>query len=270
VFKSSFCTVTQNFNFMKSRGSSLSDGLIISITISNTSTRDYLAGLRVILDTHLGENSSSHFSTNIRQRISNETMLDSRSADEWLVSASTSGGIGTLLPLPASGLLKADRIVLANWSRLNSSAWNYEYSQSRNFTLQPYSINDSAVSLEWDAAVLPSAKSIQYSFVIAGFSGEGGRPAMEASSGAKSGPIYTPSDASQASADASSAEQISVKTEEDATRERQARLRTDFMAVKEILERIDAIIASGAEASQADIEEMRAAIEDLKSRRNSY
>jgi hypothetical protein len=272
VFKSAACTVTENFSFMKSKGASLSDGIRITVTVDNSTERDLSVGARIIIDSYLGESITSHFSTNLRPRISTETRMDIRTRDEWIYSApSGSGKVGLLLPLPSSGLTQADAVTVANWSRLNSSPWDFEFSASRNFTLQPYSINDSAISLDWNPAMLQAAKSKSFSFIIAG-SLDSGALAFSSKAGA-SGPAFASSAEnvpSTGEAAPASGGTLTVKTDADAKKERYAKAQTDFMVLNDLIERIDALLASGVSPTDSDLAELRAALKELEANKSRY
>jgi hypothetical protein len=262
IFKSSFCTLTQNFSFVKSAGASLSDGVAVTITFENASEKDEYAGLRLILDTYLGEGGTSHFSSNLRQRVTGETRLDARSKDEWIASVEE-GKTGLAVPLSTADAVRPDAIVLANWSRLDSAAWDFEYNQTRNFTLQPYSINDSAIAMDWDATVIQRAKSRSVAFILSGF--KGGVPgayekgalqaaASDSSASAASGkPFVAPSGSAQATGQGTLAS-----------------VQTDYMVVDDLLKRLNAALQPDASLSTADIDAMRKVLEELKAKKAQY
>ena len=64
----------------------------------------------------------------------------------------------------------ADRIVFANWKRLSDASWSYETSASRDFSLQPYSVNDSAVSQYYDPRLLAPGAQATVTIVLGKFS----------------------------------------------------------------------------------------------------
>jgi len=263
VFKSPACTVTENFTFMKSKGSEVSDGVRVSVTVENSSDRDLSVGARAIVDSHLGESLGGHFSTNLRPRIAAETRIDASTKDEWLLSAPAGEGKpGLLVPMPASGLTRADSVILANWSRRNSSAWDFELSPSRNFTLQPYSINDSAIALEWRVEKLRPATARSFSYIVAGSTDSG---ALAFSS--KPGSIAPAYDAADGSAPRNGSAANAVETSAPlAVRddEKTARAKSDYASLAALLKRIDALISSGQAPTASELAELRSRLKELQ------
>lgn len=154
-YRSSFCVVMQTFTFISSQGSPMSDGVAIDFSIENLSQTDASFGLRMLYDTWLGEKSSAHFTASNLGPLSVETSIDNVQ-DRWIRSfEGAASGEGTslqvLLETPAT---RPDRLIAANWKRLNDTVWSFETNAYRNFTLLPYSINDSALALYFDPRVL--------------------------------------------------------------------------------------------------------------------
>ena len=61
------------------------------------------------------------------------------------------------LTLSGDGITDPDRVVVANWKRLNDASWTYESNQTRDFSLLPYSIDDSAIALYYEPATVASS-----------------------------------------------------------------------------------------------------------------
>jgi hypothetical protein len=273
VFKSAFCTVTENFSFVKSKGSSLADGVKISVSVENITERDIFVGCRVIVDSYLGETLAGHFGTNIRQKISNETLIDSRSKDEWLTSVPVGAAkVGLLIPLAASGMTQADQVYLANWSRLNSAAWDFDFNQTRNFTLQPYSINDSAIALDWNPALIQAGKSRLFSYIAAGFKGDEtftfGAPSANGVAGFTA--VAASASSTSTSTKPATGGDLAVKTPGDAKKELYAQAQTDYLVIGDLISRINSILASGNEPSDADVANMKEALDGIKAKRSQY
>jgi hypothetical protein len=130
----------------------------MSIRITNRSRSSVSTGLKLCLDTYLGEANLSHFSSDRQQEIRNElTVSASDMTRFWLSPSATSPQTVGLLCLTAGAdITSPDRIVFANWKRLSEASWDYETSSRRNFNLMPYSINDSAVCMYYDPVDLPA------------------------------------------------------------------------------------------------------------------
>jgi hypothetical protein len=134
-------TVTESFTL------AVPSSLLIAITITNTSERDISVGLRLFLDTYLGEESYPHFQTDLQPQINSELTLDQNNMPRyWLsVSAAPQKPIGLRCLLRGAQITEPDLVVFGNWKRMSGSVWSYETSAARNFSELPYSINDSAV-----------------------------------------------------------------------------------------------------------------------------
>ncbi len=248
-FKSPSCTIIQTFLFTTSPGSVLADGVLLRMSIENTSERDISAGLRIILDTYLGERSGTHFASDTKPKISAETLLTDSYKERYLISPQQdSESVGMKIYLNSGS--RPDSIIMANWSRLNSSPWNFSHDPSRNFTLQPYSINDSAIALNFDAQTIGRAKSRQVEIYI------GNRSSLEPAANLDAGATDTKAiDARPMGAGEASASK---------------NIQADLMAVRELLERINGKLSSGASISAEERKAMEETLSRLKARKPVY
>ena len=157
VWTSPKLTVTQEFRFIRSQDSTLVNGVLITVIIKNTGTQPTKVGARYIIDTTLGERSAAHFRTMAEGPITHETADVPSAADPYVLSeASATADMGLEIMLSGAGLTVPDKVVLANWKRLNESPWQFDVNPSRDFNLLPYSINDSAVALYYNPVSLPA------------------------------------------------------------------------------------------------------------------
>jgi hypothetical protein len=169
VFESSFITVTEEFSFVKTSGSSLVNGVQITITVTNRSERPLKTGVRLLLDTTLGEGETSHFSTENRQ-INVEAALDGGTDEPFWVSANRR--VGLMGSLYGQNLTRPDMVHFANWKRLNEVPWKTSPVGGRNFNQLPYSIGDSAVCYYYDPVSLEAGETRVISLALA--SGDAG------------------------------------------------------------------------------------------------
>ncbi|HUX50135.1 MAG TPA: hypothetical protein VMW73_05020 [Spirochaetia bacterium] len=157
VWTSPKLAVTQEFQFIRSQDSSLVNGLLITVTIKNTGTQPTTVGARYIIDTTLGEHSAAHFRTKAEGPITHEASVVPSAADPYVLSeASATADMGLEIMLSGAGLTVPDKVVLANWKRLNESPWQFDVNASRDFNLLPYSINDSAIAIYYNPLSLPA------------------------------------------------------------------------------------------------------------------
>jgi hypothetical protein len=166
VFESAFLMVREEFSFIKTAGSSLSNGIKITVTLENRSPRQADLGLRFLIDTNLGEgvHGDPPFLTD-RRAVPSETAVEGGDADRWWISrndrlalmGSISAGVGQ----------KPDLVLFANWKRLNDVPWKTGYSPGRNFNYLPYSIGDSAVCYYYEPRPVSRGEILTYTILLA-------------------------------------------------------------------------------------------------------
>jgi hypothetical protein len=142
----------------------------IVLVLFNISQSDQSVGARYLFDTHLGEKGGPHFITDTGIEISRETTISSRGSLAYWVSPlqkkSGSERIGMRVITRGSGVTPVDKVVFANWKRLDGSLWNYRTDDMRDFNDLPYSVNDSAVCHYYNPLVLKSGESRKIMTII--------------------------------------------------------------------------------------------------------
>jgi hypothetical protein len=176
MFESSFMTVRERFSFIKTAGSSVTNGIQIDIILRNLSNRSALTGFRLLLDTSLGEGSGKTPFVTGKQRITAETIIPGDTSDSWWVSKNENLSLMGSIRVP--GGRAPDFLHFANWKRLNEIPWKMPYSSGRNFNFLPYSIGDSAVCYYYEPLPLAPGEEINCSILLAsedpaGFSSPG-------------------------------------------------------------------------------------------------
>ena len=254
VWKSDFLTLTENFSFITSAGASAADGIRMDITLKNTSRQDFTAGIRYLFDTWLGENGPVPFSTDKVSSINRETTLSGRSLPHYWVSPKTGDPeqIGLQCMVTEDGVTQPDKIVFANWKRLSDAAWTYSTSNARDFSLLPYSKNDSAVAQYYGPRPLAQGTQFTVTIVLGKYNPAGFPATTVASSG-----------------DFARTVQQSLAAGKSAPGSPVA-LHADLTTVDEILSRVDAALAPGADISESDLSLMESAISDLRVRVSTY
>jgi hypothetical protein len=165
IFESPFLLVTQEFSFIQTVDSSLTNGIRMHITVENKGEQQNMVGLRFLLDTGLGEDSHApHFMTNTRS-FTSEAAIDGGSSDRWWITRNDKFGfMGNIF---VGGITNPDLIHFANWKRLNDIPWKIPYVAGRNFNFLPYSINDSAVCYYFDPVPLGRGERRTLSLLLA-------------------------------------------------------------------------------------------------------
>jgi len=255
-YRSAFCTVRQTFTFVASQNSAMADGVTIGFEIENISQKDSKIGLRFLLDTWLGEKSSAHFASSSSGALTAETELGADYPDVWVRSAEDLGasistdaqvvGSAIFQVILAAPATRPDKVVIANWKRLNDTDWAFTVNRSRNFTLLPYSINDSAVALYYEPSELRpgSTKSI---VAVLGQANSGYVPT--ATSGPETASLYA-----------------SIAPSESAPLNEMA----DLIAVRSVLDALNKGFDSGTPLSADDLAALKETLERLETRKSKY
>jgi hypothetical protein len=246
-YRSASCVVRQSYDFAKSADQALADGVRVSFELENVSERESMLGLRVLIDTWLGEKSGVHFRTAKQQRIGAETALTPSGEDTWVASPGDRASF--MVQYAGDGLEGPDEVLLSNWKRLADAPWGYDANPQRNFTLVPYSINDSAIALYWEPKPVSRGGTRKASFVM-GSLNEAGYRAPDGKT--KTEEIFAATVLSTGSPDAATS------------------LAADLVAVRDLVSRIDRAIAAGGTISDEELAAWRKIIERLEERKKGY
>lgn len=247
-FRASFCSVVESIEFVRSAGSALADGVRITYAMENVSQKDASVGLRLLLDTSLAEKSGIHFRTPSKEKIAEETVFEGEGLEPWISTPGEKADLMVMLSGP--GVERPDRVHLANWKRLNDAPWILDASSARNFTLLPYSVNDSAMAVYWLPASLARGSIKSVSIILGAFN-EGGYPL--ASSGAEgTEALFAQTVLTAPSADPNAA------------------LAADLVAVRDLISRIDLVLSSGSPPSPEELDAWKKILERLETRKKDY
>lgn len=204
----------------------------VDILLENTSETELDVGLRLLLDTYLGED-AVHFVLPTGE-VTNERDIEESVA--WVQSGSPDGNSLYLL-FSSFRATPPDRIILANWKRLDDTSWTYTVNTNRNFSVIPYSINDSAVAAYYDPTAIASGEARSIRLILA--------TALPQTSS------NTSSSTRQSSADGG-ATRSSAETD------------AKLIAIETLINRIDAILDTGEEPTEEQLKELTEAVRALK------
>lgn len=247
-YRSSFALVRQTVLFLRSRGAPDADGVLVEFAIENLSGNPAFAGLRILLDTYQGERGKRHFEIDGTGVVGAELSLADASVPARLLTPGDSGA-SLQVQLSGEGLTRPDRLVLSNWKRINDAEWGFDASPGRSFTLLPFSIEDSAAALYFEPSELRS----------------GGTRIVRIALGNRTESGYSTSPLPGAPTAAASAQPTMAVTPDPFVG-----ARTDIAALREILSRIDALLAAGAAPDPAQVEEIRRLLGSIRSRSREY
>jgi hypothetical protein len=280
LWKSTLLTITESFSFVSSSASTPADGVRIDLTIRNTSRQDLNVGARYLFDTYLGEASFVHFRTNSLTDVTKELALSGPALPLYWVSPLPNDPeeLGLQVMSSGEGITVPDRVVFANWKRLSDASWSYTVSAARNFNLLPYSVNDSAVCQYYEPRTVTRGSELTLTLCLGKFNAAGfalRQPAPAAAPVvAAAAPAPEPAPAQPASSPIVTPEPpaappaLTAQSEAAAAAARAAR--AELSGLNALIVQIDASIAAGGAVLQADIERLRAALGELKSRASNY
>ena len=281
VWKSSLLTVTQGFSFLASEGSAAANGLRIDVEVRNTSQQDLMVGLRYLFDTYLGEASFRHFRTNAVPDITRELTVSGDTMPQYWVSplADDAEELGMLVMTSGEGITIPDKVIFANWKRLNDASWSYPTSTARNFNLLPYSVNDSAVSQYYEPRKLSRGSTMTVTICLGKYTPAGftlkkpaEAPVVAAAAPAVEQPavVQPPVVELPPVVEPVPVAELPAPSPEAPAARVQPNVRADMAAVNALIAEIDVHIAAGREAVEADIERLKAALAELKGRASTY
>jgi hypothetical protein len=167
VFESNELTITNVFTPIKTVSSQYVNGVKITITIMNTSYCHAMVGLRLLLDTYLGENRRKiPFLTNNRL-VRGETLLDRANGEKfWISRGRNTSLMGSIInPFDANDK-GPDVIHIANWKRFDEVPWDLGIVEGRSFNYFPYWGGDSAVCYYYEPSLLESGSSVTYNIFL--------------------------------------------------------------------------------------------------------
>ena len=143
TFESPLLSVVMDFSFIQTPSSEVTNGVRIDIRIQNWGEKDIEAGLKLVLDTYLGEKKSPQFRTNLRY-IDSETIINRVVSDQWWLTKDKNASLmGSIF---IDGTYYPDTLHFANWKRLSDAKWKTPYVAGRNFNALPFSVKDTAVA----------------------------------------------------------------------------------------------------------------------------
>jgi hypothetical protein len=249
IFESPFLQVTESFSFIKTASSAQVNGIKITVTVQNRNDKQVDAGLRLLLDTNLGEGPGREAFVTDTRSIHSETVSGSGER-RWISENSRLSLMGSIEIEEGKN---PDLVLFANWKRLNDVPWNISYVPERNFNYLPYSIGDSAVCYYFDPRPLPGDGEFSFSVCLA---------AADADGFTSSGTAY-PKDyrkeITESPGAASSESPVSPASSRSSGE-------ADFALLQELIDRIDAYLSGDIIITGEDLAGMEHTITRLKKR----
>lgn len=167
IYDSKSVMIKMNFTPVKTISSPNANGIRITVLINNKSEDDLDVGLRLLIDTSLGEGRKNIPFATENNNINREIIIESSSDERFWVSrgknVSLMGSIADPLDVTAK---RPDYLHFANWKKLSDVPWKASYHEGRSFNKLPYSIGDSAVSYYWEPVALETGNQLTYTVCL--------------------------------------------------------------------------------------------------------
>ncbi len=160
--------VIQTLTFSRNPSTRVKDSVLISYEVINTDATPHQIGVRVMLDTKLGDNDGAPFRIGDRSIQSEMMFKGADIQDYWQAFDSlTSPNViaqGSLR-IPEEKVFPPDRLYLVNWGTVADNPWDFEYQEGRSFVREGELEKDTALALYWDPITLSAGKSTSYKTV---------------------------------------------------------------------------------------------------------
>lgn len=155
--------VTQTIRIVRSSTTGLLDTAAIAYELHNTDEAEHHIGLRVALDTMLGENDGAPIRAG-DQAVNTDTMLTGAAIpDFWQAFDSLADPMVTAQGTLRGGEVSTpDRVYFTNWGSIAAQVWDIEIKPGRDFTRLGEFDLDSAMALQWDARPLAAGEKRLY------------------------------------------------------------------------------------------------------------
>ena len=157
--------ITQKLEMTDNVSSSDVGNVKISYLITNKGTSSKSIGTRVLMDTMLGDNDGSKVSLDGKSEISYETEVMGEDIPVYwrTVDSAESPKVVSYGFLKGWGNTEPDRLIIAHWSALSLTKWDYTINPERNIgsSLNDFKSADSAAALYWEPKSLEPGETMQ-------------------------------------------------------------------------------------------------------------
>ena len=167
IFESSFLKVTQTFTPIRTSSAQAANGVMVTITMQNTATQRSFAGLRMLLDTTLGEGANGTPILTNKQAVSTETIIEGGSNERYWISRGKKVSLmGSIVSPVAVRGKNPDLVHIANWKSLRNAPWRLNYSQGQPLNKKPSRLGNSAVCYYFGPEMIDRNKTLTYTIFL--------------------------------------------------------------------------------------------------------
>jgi hypothetical protein len=280
TFESPLLSVVMDFSFIKTPSSAETNGIRIDIRIQNWGEKDIEAGLKLLLDTYLGEKKSPQFRTNLRY-IDSETIINRVVSDQWWLTKDKNASLmGSIF---VDGTYYPDTLHFANWKRLSDAKWKTPYVAGRNFNALPFSVKDTAVAYFMEMTTLARWDQRTMTVMLATEDVQGfGAPEIPVANAYGFEPGKAPPDPQALLPGAGGGQPIIINNNLPASPAPAPQpaprpgvlmpvgpLRVDLLTLRELIYKIDEFVYFGVSVSEEEIRAMEMLVGRLRSRYGS-
>ncbi len=144
----------------------------ISIVLYNRNNQEGAVGLRLLFDTILDEQEGGGIYVadmiyNQEQFIRGANLVSAiRSQNVPNNKLSSFSGKELVFALQGENITPPDRILVANYQRLNRNPWYFRIKEGRDFTYPPYIGRNSGIALYFEPIIIPSGERHVYQIVL--------------------------------------------------------------------------------------------------------
>jgi hypothetical protein len=169
---------------------------------------------------------------------------------------------GLMLMLKGENLTSPSKVYLANWSKLNSLKDFSDFKTNPTFTVQPYSINDSAICLYYEPSKVASAGKVTYTIIL----GNKNEKGFSVPAGTSTSAVVTPPQA-----DDSGNKQASTlpALSQDASGSSYTR-ESILLSINDLLSLIDAKLQNPTSTTESEIAALQVQVDALEAKIRQY
>lgn len=163
VYKYGDITVIQSLSFVKSNTTGLPDTAQIKYKVKNSGDKLHKIGLRIMLDTMLGDNDGAPFRIGSNALKTDKMYTKDKLPIFWQAFDKLDDA-----QVVAQGTVKGnqvtapDKLYVADWGSLADGVWSFDYNPGEEFMRKGEFQLDSALALFWKAKSLPPGESRTY------------------------------------------------------------------------------------------------------------
>ena len=155
--------VEQILSIVKSSTTGLSDTAQIKYRLVNTSNQEKEVGLRIMLDTMLGQNDGAPFRLAEKAVTTDNLYLKDELPIFWQAFDSISNPTVTSQgTFKGPGVTVPDKVYFSDWGSLADGVWNFDFNPGEEFVRKGEYEIDSEIAMMWEPKILEPNEEVTY------------------------------------------------------------------------------------------------------------